>query len=64
MLKATGKGLSDDLCAIDVRLAESEPVLSYPASLRLVDLLVDDDRVTISLALDPSVPGVVVMLVL
>ncbi|WP_266168861.1 4'-phosphopantetheinyl transferase family protein [Dyella subtropica] len=64
VLKATGKGLSDDLCAIDVRLTESEPVLSYPASLRLVDLLVDDDRVTISLALDPSVPGVVVMLVL
>jgi phosphopantetheinyl transferase len=64
VLKATGQGLSDDLGSIDVCLAESEPVLSYPASLRLVDLLVDDDRVTISLALDTLVPGVVVMLLL
>jgi phosphopantetheinyl transferase len=64
VLKATGKGLSDDLCSIDVRLAESEPVLSYPVSLRLVDLLVEDERVTISLALDTSIPGIVVMPVL
>jgi 4'-phosphopantetheinyl transferase len=64
VLKATGKGLSDDLCSIDVRLAESEPVLSYPVSLRLVDLPMDNDQVTISLALDPSMLGVVVMLVL
>ncbi|MFC5743978.1 4'-phosphopantetheinyl transferase family protein [Dyella tabacisoli] len=64
VLKATGMGLSDDLCSIDVRLTEDEPVLGYPASLRLVDLLLDDERPTISLALDTSVPGVVVMSVL
>lgn len=62
ILKATGKGLSDDLCAIDVRLDESGPVLDHPLPLRLVDLLAGDDRVTISLALEASTPGVVVML--
>lgn len=61
ILKATGKGLSDDLCAIDVRLDESRPVLDHPLPLRLVDLLADDDQVTISLALDASIPGVAVM---
>jgi len=60
-LKAIGSGLSDDLCSIDVRLDESEPVLDYPASLRLVDLLVGDAYMTASLALDASVPGVMVM---
>lgn len=63
VLKATGKGLSDDLRAIDVRLSEREPVLDYPVSLRLIDLLANDDRMTASLALDPSVRGVVAMLV-
>jgi len=61
VLKATGRGLSDDLCSIDVGLAESQPVVGDPASLRLVDLLVDDDRLTGSVALDLSVSGVVVM---
>jgi len=60
VLKATGKGLSDDLCSIDVRLTENNPVLSYPAPLRLVDLLANDERVTISLALDTLISGVVV----
>ncbi|GAA0763301.1 4'-phosphopantetheinyl transferase superfamily protein [Ideonella azotifigens] len=61
VLKATGKGLSDDLCAIDVGLAERQPLVGDPASLRLVDLLVGDDRVTACLALEKWVPGVVVM---
>lgn len=60
-LKATGKGLADDLTAIDVRLAESSPVLDHPLPLRLVDLLADDSRVTVSLALDASIQGVVAM---
>lgn len=60
-LKATGKGLADDLAAIDVRLAESSPLLDHPLPLRLVDILVDDDRATISLALDASIQGVVTM---
>lgn len=64
VLKATGMGLSDDLRSIDVRLGENEPVLSHPVSLRLVDLLIDDERATISLALDTLAPGVDAMLVL
>jgi phosphopantetheinyl transferase len=61
VLKATGTGLSDDLCSIDVGLAERQPLLGHPASLRLVDLLADDDRVTASVALESSVRGMVVM---
>jgi phosphopantetheinyl transferase len=61
VLKAIGSGLSDDLCSIDVRLEEGEPVLDHPASLRIVDLAVGDEHMTASLALDVSVPGVMVM---
>jgi phosphopantetheinyl transferase len=60
-LKAIGRGLGDELSSIDVRLEESEPVLDHPASLRLVDLLLGDGYMTASLALDASVPGVMVM---
>lgn len=63
VLKATGKGLSDDLQAIDVRLDQYEPILGHPAPLRLIDLPVDEAQVTITLALSPSVPGVVAMVV-
>lgn len=63
VLKATGKGLSDDLQGIDVCLDKNEPVLHHPARLRLIDLPMDEEPVTASLALDPSVPGLVVMVV-
>jgi phosphopantetheinyl transferase len=63
VLKATGMGLSDDLCSIDVQLDESEPVLGSPAYLRILDLPVDDDRISISLALDARVLGIAVMFV-
>lgn len=62
VLKATGKGLSDDLRSIDVRLNEREPVLRCPAPLRLIDLAVNHELTTVSLALDASVPGAVVMI--
>jgi len=63
VLKATGKGLSDDLQTIDVHLDQNEPVLDHPAPLRLIHLPVDEAQATIALALSPSVPGVVAMVV-
>jgi phosphopantetheinyl transferase len=63
ILKATGMGLSDNLQTIDVCLDQSEPVLGHPAPLRLIHLPVDQEQVTIALALNPSVPGVVAMLI-
>lgn len=63
ILKATGKGLSDDLQTIDVCLDQSEPVLHHPAPLRLIHLPVDQEQATIALALNPSVSAVVAMLV-
>ncbi|GGA42428.1 4'-phosphopantetheinyl transferase family protein [Dyella nitratireducens] len=64
VLKATGVGLSDKLQAIDVCLDQNEPVLDVPLPLRLVDLPIQGEPVTASLAQSPSVAGVVVMLVL
>ncbi|HSI50541.1 MAG TPA: 4'-phosphopantetheinyl transferase superfamily protein [Ideonella sp.] len=61
VLKATGKGLSDDLCSIDVGLAERQPLVGDAAGLRLVDLRADADRVTVCVALETSVSGIVVM---
>lgn len=61
ILKATGKGLADDLQAIDVCLEQDEPVFDRPASLRLMQLSMPRDEATIALALSPSVSGVVVM---
>jgi phosphopantetheinyl transferase len=63
ILKATGKGFSHDLQTIDVCLDQSEPVLNHPSPLLLVHLPGDQEQVTIALALNPSVPGVVAMLV-
>lgn len=63
VLKATGKGLSDDLQAIDTFLDQAEPVLDHPLPLRLIHLPWDEERVTIALALSPSIRGVVAMLV-
>lgn len=63
ILKATGKGFSDNLQTVDVCLDQNEPVLSHPAPLRLIDLPVDQEQVTIALALKPSVPGLVAMVV-
>jgi 4'-phosphopantetheinyl transferase len=62
VLKATGKGLTDNLRDIDVRLDLDEPLLSQPASLRLLDLPTDGAPAVVALAQAPSVPGVVVML--
>jgi phosphopantetheinyl transferase len=61
ILKATGKGLVDDLQAIDVCLEQDEPVFDQPASLRLMQLSMPQEEATIALALHPSVSGVVVM---
>lgn len=64
VLKATGKGIGGELQNIDVRLHQHEPVLHHPASLRLVDLPMDEAAgVTIALALDPRVPVIVAMVV-
>ena len=63
ILKATGKGLSDDLQSIDVHLDQDEPVLDHPARLRLIHLPVSDAQATGALAVAPSVRGVVAMLV-
>lgn len=63
VLKATGRGLSDDLQSIDVRLDRNEAVLDHPEPLRLMHLLVDEEQVTIALALSPSVSKVVAMFV-
>jgi phosphopantetheinyl transferase len=64
VLKATGKGIGDELQNIDVRLHQGEPVLHHPLPLRLVDLPMGEEAgVTISLALDPRVSAVVVMIV-
>lgn len=63
VLKATGKGLSDDLQSIDVHLDQDEPLLNQPTPLRLIDLPVDDAQVMAALAQASSVPGVVVLIV-
>jgi 4'-phosphopantetheinyl transferase len=63
LLKAIGKGLGDDLHAIDVCLEQNEPALDHPAPLRLMHLAVDREAVTIALALSPLITGVVAMLV-
>ena len=63
VLKATGKGLSDGLQGIDVRLDQSEPMLDHPASLRLIHLPADEGQVMIALAISPSVSDVVAMFV-
>lgn len=60
VLKATGKGLSADLQAIDVCLDQSEPVLRHPMPLRLMHM--DRQQVSISLAMSPSIPGLVAMI--
>ncbi|RUL77677.1 4'-phosphopantetheinyl transferase family protein [Dyella choica] len=64
VLKAIGTGLSDKLQAIDVCLDHDEPVLSHPARLRLIDLPMGKEPVTAALAQAPSMPGIVMMLVL
>jgi 4'-phosphopantetheinyl transferase len=61
VLKATGTGLSEKLGAIDVRLGEDQPLLSEPAALRLIDLPADEAQAAIALALDPALPGLVVL---
>lgn len=63
ILKATGKGLIDHLQSIDVCLDQREPVLQQPMPLRLIDLPMQGEQPTMALALAPSVPGVVVMMV-
>lgn len=62
ILKATGKGLSDNLQSINVCLDQDEPVLDHPASLRLIHLPADEAQVTVALALNPSLSGVVAVL--
>jgi phosphopantetheinyl transferase len=64
VLKATGKGIADELQKIDVCLHLDEPVLHHPMPLRLVDLPMDEGcGVTIALALDPQVPAIAAMII-
>lgn len=63
-LKATGMGLNERLQNIDVCLDQDEPIIGQPASLRLLDLPMREEAVTVALAQAPSTPAAVVMVCL
>lgn len=60
VLKATGVGLIDDLCSINVQLTERRPLLEYPAPVRVVDVFQCEMEVAVAIAVDVRVKGIVI----
>ncbi|WP_093177559.1 4'-phosphopantetheinyl transferase superfamily protein [Pseudovibrio sp. Tun.PSC04-5.I4] len=49
LLKATGEGLRDDLSSIDVRLAETSPIINMGDQVRLIDVNVGWEAIAVVL---------------
>ncbi|SDQ31188.1 4'-phosphopantetheinyl transferase superfamily protein [Pseudovibrio sp. Tun.PSC04-5.I4] len=61
LLKATGEGLRDDLSSIDVRLAETSPIINMGDQVRLIDVNVGWEGYSCSVAVPPNLSGLEVI---